>query len=222
MFTHLLDAFGILLVGLVHFFLWESATKLEAAFSEKTLYTKYARWLKILSLTLFGLAPFLYWYKADPENLQFVLSVGLFGLIAGGFFVTVNLFLRGLATEITDQQIQTEVRILTQWNGLSFGVVVLFFLLLYSAGVWVMHNPEAERVLFWPRASLHPARFFCMALAIPPVALTGLIAWKVRTAIWNRVFQALEKTLEGKEVLAKESSKASLKAEEEQRSTCIQ
>ena len=221
-FTHLLDAFGILLVGLVHFFLWENATKLETTLSKETFYAKHVQRLKVLSLTLFGLAPFLYWYKADPENLQFALSVGVFGLMGGVFFITLNLFLRGLAAEITDQESQMEIRILTQWNTISFGVVTLLFLLLYSARIWVMHHPETERFLFWPRDSLHPARFFCIALSIPPVALTGLIAWKVRTAIWNRVFQTLERVSEGKEILPKESNKASLMAEEEQGSTCIQ
>jgi len=141
----------------------------------------------LLSMLLFGLSPFLFWWNRVQTNLFFWVMVLLLAFSGLLFLVALNLVLQRLAAMLPDEALRHETRQFTSLNlNLLLATVLLvgFFTALrqFSTLPQWLRNLEfaVQRGSFW----------LLVLLVLLPLALTMALLWKTKEVILEGIFAA--------------------------------
>ncbi len=139
----------------------------------------------ILSLIIFGLSPFLYWWNKMPQNVFFtgmIIALPFVGLL---FLASLNWVLRRLGAMIPDEALRLESR---QFTALNLNLLIVTFILgvLY---VVLMRLPQLPSFLQMVVFVLDEANFWLLVLLVLlPMAMTMALLWKTKEVIMENVF----------------------------------
>ncbi len=141
-----------------------------------------AKWLALVN---FGLSPFLYWWSQMPTQLFYTVMVGVMAVSALLFLSNLNLVLYRLSAMLPDESLRQETRSFTNLNRL----LLLGIMLLGIACLLLLR---------FPALLPSPERFFellsvgglwlMVFLALPPLAMTMALIWKIKEVILESVF----------------------------------
>jgi hypothetical protein len=135
-------------------------------------------WLGLcLSLLLFYLAPFVYWWMRKPDIDH--LTVNVFALLFAVIWVLrgINRLAEEFAKAIDDREFIIEA-MLCRWSVMSFMAIPLSVYFIYS----IYHTGTGTATLsyFIEGAPYLPYAHWIFALFILPLTLTLTIAWKAK------------------------------------------
>ena len=139
----------------------------------------------LLSVIIFGLSPFLYWWSNMPANDFFLVMVILEALSALLFLGSLNLMLQRLGAMLPDEALRIEIKQFTPLN-LNLLVFTLVLALVWfslsffrTLPLWLSTVAKImERGSFW----------FIIPLILLPLAMTMALLWKTKEVILDSVF----------------------------------
>lgn len=140
-----------------------------------------------LSLMLFGLSPFLYWWNKVPLNIFFGAMVTLSGAVALLFLSSLNVVLRRLGAMLPDEALRQEVKQFTTLN-----LNILLLTLGLAAAYLAMGQVNRPPMWLAPFLSIldRVGIWFFVLLVLLPLAMTMALIWKTKEVILDSVFGA--------------------------------
>jgi len=182
-----LQSFGVIpplvSTGLLVFGLWE----LGDFQKQERVWRSALDRARVLSLALFGLSPFLFWWNKVPMNTFFMAMVGLTGAVGLLFLSALNLVLRRLGAMLPDEALRHEIKQFTTLN------LNLLFTTLSLAVVYLVLNHVPELPLWLDTILSIIERggvWFLILLVLLPLAMTMALLWKTKEVILESVFGA--------------------------------
>ena len=141
-----------------------------------------AKWLALVN---FGLSPFLYWWSQMPSQPFYTVVVGVMAVSGLLFLSNLNLVLYRLSAMLPDESLRQETKSFTNLNRLLLlGIMLLgiacLLLLRFPALL-----PSPER--FYELLSVG-GLWLMVFLALPPLAMTMALIWKIKEVILESVF----------------------------------
>jgi hypothetical protein len=182
-----LQSFGVIpalvSTGLLVFGLWE----LGDFQKQERVWRSALDRARVLSLGLFGLSPFLFWWNKVPMNTFFTAMVAVTGAVGLLFLSALNLVLRRLGAMLPDEALRHEIKQFTTLNlNLLFttlGLAVLYLVL--------DHVPELPAWLDTILSIIERGGvWFLILLVLLPLAMTMALLWKTKEVILESVFGA--------------------------------
>jgi hypothetical protein len=144
----------------------------------------------ILSLIVFFLSPFLYWWCRDPAN-QFFLAMVIALAVSGLFFLgSLNLVLQRLGAMLPDEALRLETKQFTAWNLNILAALFVLAAVHFAIGrardlpLWVAQIP----LLSEPTSQYF--QWLLLMLTLLPLAMTMALLWKTKEVILDSVFGA--------------------------------
>ncbi len=140
---------------------------------------------QVLSLLIFGLSPFLFWWNRIPENRFFSGMVVLMILSALLFLASLNSVIQRLGAMLPDEALRLETRQFTVLNLNLLGGTFLLAVVYFALGRWP--HPPAYLQTFWmvlDRGSM----YLLIPLVLLPIAMTMALLWKTKEVILENVF----------------------------------
>jgi hypothetical protein len=142
---------------------------------------------RVLSLVIFGLSPFLYWWNQSPAQVFFLVMV-LVLIVCGLLFLgSLNHVLRRLGAMLPDEALRLETR---QFTALNLNLLLATFIL---AGAYVGLGLFA-RLPLWLRTAAavldRGSLWLLVLLVLLPLAMTMALLWKTKEVILDNVFGA--------------------------------
>jgi len=142
---------------------------------------------RILSLIVFGLSPFLYWWNKVPDNAFFLGAVVVMALSGLVFLASVNLVLQRLGAMLPDEGLRLEIKQFTPLNlKLLLATLVLSFVYFGIAQIQTLPLWLGATVAVIDRGN--PWLFILLVLI--PLAMTMALLWKTKEVILDSVFGA--------------------------------
>ncbi len=142
---------------------------------------------RILSLIIFGLSPFLYWWNRIPANSFFLGAVILLAVSDLLFLASLNLVLQRLGAMLPDETLRLEIKQFTALNLWLLLSTLLLGLLYFGIGQF----PTLPLWLGLTLALMDRGNpWLLIPLVLAPLAMTMALLWKTKEVILESVFGA--------------------------------
>ena len=142
---------------------------------------------KLLALLDFGLSPFLYWWSQVPAQPFFTAVVGVMAVSGLLFLSNLNLVLHRLSAMLPDESLRQETKSFTTLNR----ILLLGIMLLGIAFLMVARFPTLIPLPVQVMALLDVGGLWLLLFfALPPLAMTMALLWKIKEVILDSVFGA--------------------------------
>lgn len=185
-----LIATGVLFYGLGLLASFQKQERIWQAALERT---------RILTLILFLLSPFLFWWSRLPNNLFFGLILNLLIVIGLMFLCSLNPLLRRLVAMLPDETLRHETRTFTSWNVallvVALALVVAFLVLNRVAPLWQVQLISALTRIAPPRVAQAIPEFIDrlglalgLLFVLVPTSTTMALLWKTKEVILHSIF----------------------------------
>jgi hypothetical protein len=176
---------GPLMPLLAHGLIFYSLFQIAALPPERGAWRDLVDRTKLLALVNLGLAPFVYFWNARPQNVYFAYAVGLLALSAIVFLFTLNQLLRELVKLVPDHGLQPEVQWLSSLNS-ALLVGMVLFLGLYL-GLWSID--PLPWLLVQLREFLEMSRvWLLLTFTLIPISMTMNMIWKLKDLVMKSIY----------------------------------
>ena len=172
------------ITGLVFYGTWQ----LGAFHKQERIWIAAVERLRMLSLAIFGLSPFLFWRVEVPDAAAFHFAVLLFAALGLLLLYSINHVLLRLVMMLPDEGLRQETRqfaTLNQYLLMAIPICMLLYTMLLAL---VQAGKLPEKLADFIYRSQDINQWFFLLLFLMPLAITLALIWKIREVVYQSIF----------------------------------